>query len=465
MTEGRTPPHNAEAERQLLGAILLSNDVFYLVADILKPEHFFIKEHRTIYEKSAALIQDGKTASPVTLKTYMGDGQQWAGKTAVQFMLLLVRDSASRINAVDYARQIVDLATRRQMIDLAQSVTEVAYDAPIDTSPNAMIDDLGAQLFQLRPKDASADDSLEGIEAGLTAKIEMILEGKAPPVPKIGISELDRDLGGLMPTNLMLVAARPGMGKTVAGVHIARRAARQKFGVAVFTLEISREQWFSRLVAAEAAMGHHQLYYGDINNGRLTREQFDAYRKYAETARQLPIEVDDTGGLTLGQIEARARVMQQSFERRDIPLGAIVVDYLGLMSAGDRYKGSKVNEVSEISAGLKAMAKKLDTCMIALSQLSRAVESRDNKRPVLSDLRDSGSLEQDADQVVFLYRPAYYDERDPKFGTDAEFTDAAERRANDLEWIISKNRTGPINTHTTYCEIGKAHIAAKSSFG
>jgi replicative DNA helicase len=464
MTEGRTPPHNAEAERQLLGAILMSNDVFYLVADILKPEHFFIKEHRTIYEKAATLINDGKDASPVTLKTYLSDGEQWGGMSVVKFLLSLVKDSINRINATDYAQQIVDLATRRNMIALAQSVTELAYDAPIGTSSNAMIDDLGARLFQLRPEETGKDDSLDGIEAGLTEKIQMIMEGKAPPVPKIGISELDRDLGGLLPTNLLLIAARPGMGKTVAGVHIARRAARQKFGVAVFTLEISREQWFSRLVAAEAAMGHEELYYGDINNGRLTREQFEAYKRYADTARQLPIEIDDTSGLTIGQIEARARVMQQSFERRGIQLGAIVVDYLGLMSAGDRYKGSKVNEIGEISAGLKGLAKKLNVCMVALSQLSRAVESRDNKRPVLSDLRDSGSLEQDADQVVFLYRPAYYDERDPKFGTDIEFTEKADSRAKDLEWIIAKNRTGPINTHKTYCEIGKAHIAAKTSF-
>lgn len=458
----RLAPHNAEAEGQLLGAILVNNRLFHQVADILEPKRFFVPAHQEIYEKISILIRDDKTASPITLKSFFPVDARIAGLPVTQFLLRIAGDAATAINAEDYARLIRDLAVRRDIITLCAASTDTAFEQAIDTPPDQIIDQMANQLFELRPPEDAEGRSLASAFERIDAKITATLDGTAAPVPKTGLPEVDNDLGGLQPTNLILAAGRPGMGKTIAGVHLARRISRQGFGVGVFTLELSTEQWGARLVASEAAMGHVDLPYGKITSNDLTAEQFEAYKKYRDAANRLPIDVDDTAGLTVAQIETRTRRMAARFERQGKTLGAIIIDYIGFLKASDRYKGNKVQEVSEISSGLKALAKRMDIAVIALSQLNRGVESRDNKRPGLADLRDSGSLEQDADQVIFLYRPNYYDLKDPRFNSDHDFISEAERRANDLEWIIAKNRTGPVRPHTAFVDVSKSYIAAKS---
>lgn len=458
--EQRIAPHNAEAERQLLGAILVNNDTFYRVADFLRPEHFFIPQHQDIYSKCGQLIAEGKTASPITLKTFYPADAKIADLSAMQFLLRLAADAASAINAEDYGSQIYDLFLRREIISISGAMSEASFEQSIDVPPTKIIDEISSRLFELRPvlRDEEADN--QAVVENLREHIDAKREGRSLPIAMTGLVDVDRILTGLNPTRLIVVAARPGMGKTQFQKAIERRVARQGFGVASFSLEISKEECLARLTAAEAAMSHYPLSYSDIMSGEMDEAHYQSFLKHSQTAANLPIKIDDRGGLSIGQIEVAVRKMANEFERDGRELGLISVDYLQIMGSGGRYKGQRVNEISEITAGFKALAKRLRVPIMLLSQLSRDVEKREDKRPVLSDLRDSGSIEQDADQVIFLYRPAYYD---AKIETqDLDLTDVFESRKNDLEVIIAKNRCGPAKSVTVYCDIGKTDIADKS---
>jgi len=454
----RLAPHNVEVERHLLGAILVNNDTFYRVSDFLLPEHFYLPPHREVYETAAKLIRAGKVASPVTIKTFFPAEATIADLPVVQYLIRLAGDAASIINAEDYGRIVFDLALRRSLIGIGETMVNAAYDSPVDLSPRQQIEDVERSLFELA-ETGRFDSGFGSFGDALAEAVDMAaaaferdggLSGLAT-----GLADLDRTMGGLQRSDLVILAGRPGMGKTSLATNIAFNVAQSYRSetaedgqvktidggiVGFFSLEMSSEQLAARILAEQAGIPSSQIRRGAINE--------DQFARLAEVARQmqhLPLWIDQTGGLTIGQLAARARRL-----KRQRGMDLMVVDYLQLLAgSGKRASDSRVQEITEITTGLKALAKELAVPILALSQLSRQVESRDDKRPQLADLRESGSIEQDADVVLFVYREEYYlKNRKPREGTEEFFQWQAEmdRIAGLAEVIIGKQRHGPTGT-------------------
>ncbi len=454
----RLAPHNVEVERHLLGAILVNNDTFYRVADFLKAEHFYLEPHRTVYDTVAKLIRSGKVASPVTVKTFFPADAAIADMPVVQYLLRLAADAASIINAEDYGRIVFDLALRRSLIGIGEDMVNAAYDSPVDLPPRAQIEEVERRLFELA-ETGRFDGGFGSFGEALREAVEMAaaaferdggLSGLAT-----GLVDLDRSMGGLQRSDLVILAGRPGMGKTALATNIAFNVARAWRGeagedgtmktvdggiVGFFSLEMSSEQLAARILAEQAAIPSSQ-----IRRGAINEEQFARLSDVAGQMAAIPLWIDQTGGITIGQLAARARRL-----KRQKGLDLLVVDYLQLLSgSGKRASDSRVQEITEITTGLKALAKELDVPILALSQLSRQVEARDDKRPQLADLRESGSIEQDADVVMFVFREEYYlKNRKPREGTEEFFQWQAEmdRIAGLAEVIIGKQRHGPTGT-------------------
>ena len=454
----RQSPHNVEAERQLLGAILINNETYYRVSDFLLAEHFHIAPHRDIFSKIGQLIQANKTATPVTVKTFFPSDAKIAELSVTQYLLRLTADAATIINAEDYGRLIYDLATRRQLIQIGEDMVNLAYDSPVDSTPNHQIEGVEKQLFELAEK-GRVDQGFETFSDALRQAVDMAgaakqrdggLSGMAT-----GLNDLDQKMGGLQPSDLIIIAARPGMGKTSLATNIAfnvakaYRAEEQPDGVmktvnggrvGFFSLEMSAEQLATRVLAEQAGVPS-----SDIRRGSITNEQYYSLVDATREMNMAPLYIDQTGGLSIAQLTARARRL-----KRQKGLDLLFVDYLQLLSGSSkRASEGRVQEITEITTGLKALAKELNVPIVALSQLSRQVESRDDKRPQLSDLRESGSIEQDADVVVFIYRDEYYlKNKMPKEGTEEFFAWQAEMEsvAGVAEIIIGKQRHGPTGT-------------------
>src|SRR5712671_3269081 len=420
----RSAPHNIEAEQSLLGAILVNNDAFYRVSDFLEPKHYFEPLHQTIYETAGSLIRMGKVATPVTLKTFLPAETDIGGMTVGQYLARLAAEATTIINAQDYGRTIYDMALRRDLIRIGEDMVNVAFDAPVDFAPRAQIEDAERQL----------DGRLSGVATGLR--------------------DLDSKMGGLQRSDLVIVAGRPGMGKTALATNIAyniakaHRAEVQADGtmksvnggiVGFFSCEMSAEQLATRILAEQTSISS-----SSIRRGGITEADFEKIRDYSIELQSLPLYVDETGGLSISQLTARARRL-----KRQKGLDLLVVDYIQLLQGSGKRSDNRVQEVTEITTSLKALAKELNVPVIALSQLSRQVESRDDKRPQLSDLRESGSIEQDADVVMFVYREEYYlANKEPRVGTP-EY----EKWQLDMslvhgkaEVIIGKQRHGPTGT-------------------
>jgi len=453
----RLAPHNAEAERQLLGAILVNNETFYRVSDFLEPHHFFVPSHQDIYEKIGHLIRAGKTASPITLKTFYPADAKIADLSATQFLLRLAGDAASIINAEDYGRTIYDLAIRRNLIRIGEDMVNIAFDAPIDVPPGQQIDDAERRLFELAETGRS-EGGFVAFGDALTETIEMAhaaynREGALSGI-STGMRELDRLMGGLQHSDLIVLAGRPAMGKTSLATNIAYNIAQaykseeQKDGaiktvnggvVGFFSLEMSAEQLATRIISEQAEISSSKIRRGDI-----TEAEFEKLAACAQTMQSVPLHVDQTGGISIASLVAKARRL-----KRQRGLDLLVVDYIQLLSGSAKNSGNRVQEITEITTGLKALAKELNVPIIALSQLSRQVESRDDKRPMMSDLRESGSIEQDADVVLFVYREEYYlSKTEPEVGSPEYAAweakhDAARGKA---EVIIAKQRHGPTGT-------------------
>ena len=454
----RLAPHNVEVERHLLGAILVNNDTFYRVSDFLLADHFYLQPHRQIYEIAGKLIRAGKVASPITVKTFFPQDHTIADLPAVQNLLRLAADAAGIVNAEDYGRTVFDLALRRSLIGIGEEMVEVAYESPVDLTPREQIEAVERRLFELAEK-GRFDSGFGSFADALAEAVEMAaaaferdggLSGLAT-----GLADLDRTMGGLQRSDLVILAGRPGMGKTALATNIAFNVARAYRGetgedgavktvdggiVGFFSLEMSAEQLAARILAEQAGTPSSKIRRGDI-----TEAEFARLAEVAREMQDIPLYIDQTGGLTIGQLAARARRL-----KRQRGMDLMVVDYLQLLSgSGKRASDSRVQEITEITTTLKALAKELGVPILALSQLSRQVESRDDKRPQLSDLRESGSIEQDADVVLFVFREEYYlKNRKPKEGTEEFFTWQAEmdRIAGLAEVIIGKQRHGPTGT-------------------
>src|SRR5246500_5154894 len=454
----RTAPHNIEAEQGLLGAILVNNDAFYRVSDFLEPKHFFEPIHQTIYETAGSLIRMGKVATPVTLKTFLPADIDLGGLTVGQYLARLAAEATTIINAQDYGRTIYDLSLRRDLIQIGEDMVNVAYDAPVDFAPRAQIEDAERKLYELA-ETGRYDGGFQKFSQALTTAIDMAAnaykrDGKLSGI-STGLRDLDTKMGGLQHSDLIIVAGRPGMGKTSLATNIAYNVARayrsevQADGttkavnggvVGFFSCEMSAEQLATRIIAERTGIPSSM-----IRRGGISEADFEKIRDYSIELQSLPLYVDETGGLSISQLTARARRL-----KRQKGLDLIVVDYIQLLQGSGKRSDSRVQEVTEITTSLKALAKELNVPIIALSQLSRQVESRDDKRPQLSDLRESGSIEQDADVVLFVYREEYYHQMRKPLESNrekfAEWLAEADKVHGKAEVIIGKQRHGPTGT-------------------
>lgn len=453
----RSAPHNIEAEQSLLGAILVNNDAFYRVSDFLEPKHYFEPLHQTIYETAGSLIRMGKIATPVTLKTFLPADTDVGGMTIGQYLARLAAEATTIINAQDYGRTIYDLALRRDLIGIGEDMVNVAYDAPVDFAPRAQIEDAERRLYELA-ESGRYDGGFQKFSQALAVAVDLAAkafqrDGKLSGI-STGMRDLDTKMGGLQHSDLIIVAGRPGMGKTSLATNIAYNVARayvpelQADGttkaanggvIGFFSCEMSADQLATRIVAERTGVPSSH-----IRRGGISEADFEKIREVSIELQSLPFYVDATGGLSIAQLMARARRL-----KRQKGLDLLVIDYIQLLSGSGKRSDNRVQEITEITTSLKALAKELNVPVIALSQLSRQVESRDDKRPQLSDLRESGSIEQDADVVLFVYREEYYlAMKEPRPGTPEH-----EKWQLDMslahgkaEVIIGKQRHGPTGT-------------------
>jgi replicative DNA helicase len=455
----RAAPHNIEAEQALLGAILVNNEAFYRVSDFLEPKHFFEPVHRRIYELASGLVRANKLATPVTLKTFLPADVDIAGLSLNQYLARLAAEATTIINAEDYGRTVYDLSIRRDLIAIGEEMVNTAYDAPVDATPASHIEEAERKLYEIA-ETGRYDSGFQRFAQALTIAVDMAarayqrdgnLSGLAT-----GLTDLDNRMGGLQQSDLLILAGRPGMGKTALATNIAYNVAkafaqgdvradghRETVNggiVGFFSLEMSAEQLATRIISEQTGIPSNKIRRGDIDEG-----DFERIKDVSIELQNLPFYVDETGGLSIGQLAARARRL-----KRQRGLDLLVIDYLQLLQGNSRRSSeNRVQEITEITTRLKALAKELNIPILALSQLSRQVENRDDKRPQLSDLRESGSIEQDADVVLFVFREEYYlENKKPREGT-AEFSDW-ERQITDAhgkaELIIGKQRHGPTGT-------------------
>jgi replicative DNA helicase len=455
----RAPPHNIEAEQALLGAILVNNEAFYRVSDFLEPKHFLETIHQRIFELTGGLIRAGKLATPVTLKTFLPTELDIAGLTVNQYLARLAAEATTIINAEDYGRTVYDLSIRRDLITIGEDMVNLAYDAPVDATPQSHIEDAERKLFELA-ETGRYESGFQRFAQALTTAVDMAahafqrdggLSGMAT-----GLTDLDSKMGGLQKSDLVILAGRPGMGKTALATNIAYNVAkafaqgdvrpdgsRETVNggvVGFFSLEMSAEQLATRIISEQTGIPSNK-----IRRGAIGETDFERIKDVSIELQSLPFYVDETGGLSIGQLAARARRL-----KRQRGLDLLVIDYVQLLQGSTRRSSeNRVQEITEITTRLKALAKELNVPVVALSQLSRQVESREDKRPQLSDLRESGSIEQDADVVLFVYREEYYlTNKEPRPGTadhDKWLTemDAVHGKA---EVIIGKQRHGPTGT-------------------
>lgn len=458
-TSWREMPHNQEAEQALLGAIMVNNNALEKVSEFLRAEHFFVPVHGRIYQAIYTFFERGLNATPVTLKGYFENDEDLAQVGGPAYLAELASYVISVVNVEDYGRIVFEHHLRRQLIELGENVVTGAYTHDLESSAQLQIAQAEAKLYELA-QFGEFKGGFTKLETSIMAAIETAKKAKASDSHVTGVTsglvDLDKQLGGLHNSDLLILAGRPSMGKTSLATNIAYNAAKAyvdtngKEGAVVgfFSLEMSAEQLATRLLADVVEIPGDKIRKGQINQ--------QDFRKFAEASNmlsQMPLYIDDTPALTIAHLRARARRM-----KRQHGLGLIVIDYLQLIGGSSaRSQDNRVQEISEISRGLKTLAKELQVPVLALSQLSRQVETRENKRPQLSDLRESGSIEQDADVVMFVYREEYYLSREkPGQGTSEKQERFAERSTNweqrlqdargVAECIIGKQRHGPIGT-------------------
>jgi replicative DNA helicase len=459
----RSAPHNIEAEQALLGAILVNNEAHDRVSGFLLPEHFFDPVHAEIYETAAKLIGAGKQATPITLKTFFDNREPInPGLTIPQYLGSLTVNATTIINAKDYGQTVYDLAIRRQLINIGEDMVNQAYDTPIDHPPESQIQEAEGKLFSLA-ETGKFGQGFMGFNDALRVAIEMAnaayeRDGGLSGISS-GLKDLDSRMGGLQRSDLIILAGRPSMGKTALVTNIAFNVADARLRsiearpeldkdspehdggiVAFFSLEMSAEQLATRILSEQASVQSEK-----IRRGMIDEREFKTLVEVSQRMAAIPLYIDQTGGITIAQLAARARKL-----KRQKGLDLLIVDYLQLLSgSGKSSQANRVQEITEITTGLKALAKELAVPLIALSQLSRQVEQREDKRPQLSDLRESGSIEQDADVVMFVYREEYYHERvkpnegDPKF---AEWQAHYAQVYGKAEVILGKSRHSAVGT-------------------
>ena len=448
-------PVSLDAEQAILGAILFDNEIFYRASAFLKDEHFYDPIHQLIFGACGDLITSGRLASPVTLDTFLSSSSGFIEAGGKKYLEQLAANVPSTAGAVDYAKIVFDLSVCRGLMSIGSEMADRAKVSSLDDRPQIQLEDAEQALYKLA-ETGKYGGGFKTFRSAITEAIELAnaavkREGGLAGVAT-GMRDLDRMMGGLHPSDLVILAGRPSMGKTALGTNIAVNAAKalktekQPDGsmktvegavVGLFSLEMAAEQLATRILSEFSRVPSERIRRGDVD-----QEEFDRIYHASRDLEQLPLFIDDTGGLSIAQLAARARRL-----KRQHGLGLLVVDYLQLLTGSGRRNDGRVQEITEISQGLKALAKELNVPIIALSQLSRQVESREDKRPQLADLRESGSIEQDADVVLFVFREKYYLSRsEPREGTEehVKWFSRLEEVGDTAEVIIGKQRHGPI---------------------
>ena len=436
-------PNNIEAEQAVIGTILVSNEIFDEVNIIISNNNFYDPMHQKIFSAIEKLIYKGLLANPITLKNFFEDEKD--DLNIPEYLVKITKFSTSIRQATEYSKIIYDMFVRRELIKISEQTIDNAKINDLNSNGQNIIEQSERLLFDLAEK-GSFNSSLIKFDEAMKQTIDMASaayknEEGIVGVPT-GLRDLDDRLGGLHQSDLIIVAGRPSMGKTALATNISFNAAKKlqengkKSSIAFFSLEMSSEQLSTRILAEQSRIKSN-----DIRRGRISDEQFDKFIETSKDISELPLYIDETPAISIAALSNRARRIKRLFG-----LDMIVVDYIQLMRGSFNNKDGRVQEISEITQGLKAIAKELSVPVVALSQLSRAVEQRDDKKPQLSDLRESGSIEQDADVVMFVYREAYYLERkEPRPATveHAEWQAKMNEVSNLAEIIIGKQRHGP----------------------
>ena len=450
-------PHSIEAEQQLLGGLLNNNDLYYSLEDKVDPEHFYDPVHSRIFEIISTRIKDGKLASAVTVNTFLTEDEGLKELGGSSYLAQLMAGSVASSAIKDYSKLVYDLAIRRELIILGQEISSRAQSIKVDEQPEEQIILAEQNLYKI----GDSGKSETGFKSFLKALGEAVQvanaahhrDGNLAGI-STGFIDLDKKMGGLHSSDLIILAGRPSMGKTSLATNIAYNIAKSfkkndnadgtsetvNGGIVGFySLEMSAEQLAARILSETAEIPSEQIRRGD-----MTESEFRRFVEAAKSIESSPLFIDDTPALTIAQLASRARRL-----KRTHGLDALIIDYLQLVRAGSS-RDNRVNEISEITQGLKAIAKELNIPVVALSQLSRQVENRDDKRPQLADLRESGSIEQDADVVLFVYREEYYKEREKPSDHDLEkmaiWQEEMDRLHGRAELILGKQRHGPIGT-------------------
>ena len=439
-------PCNIEAEQAVIASILVSNDIYDEITSILDSQKFFDPIHVKLYETIETLISKGLLANPITLKNHFENNEGLKELGGQEYLIKITKFSTSVKQAIDYANIVQEMHVRRELIKISQSVLdEVSTNSDVGTSGETIIQNTEKSLFDLAER-GHFNQSFMKFDSALKQTIDMAKsayqnEEGLVGVPT-GLTDLDSRLGGLHKQDLVIIAGRPSMGKTALATNIAFHAAKNiekkgiKSTVAFFSLEMSSEQLSTRILSEQSRIRSN-----DIRQGRVSEKEFDQFIETSRDIYNLPLYIDETPAITISAIRNRARRIKRLFG-----LELVVVDYIQLMRSGNMRNEGRVQEISEITQGLKALAKELNVPVLALSQLSRQVEQRDNKKPQLSDLRESGSIEQDADVVMFIFREAYYlEHKEPALGSieHSEWQQKMDEISRLADIMIGKQRHGP----------------------
>ncbi len=438
-------PNNIEAEQSVIGSILLSNEIFDEINILITSKNFYDPMHQKIFSAIEKLIYKGMLANPITLKNHFENEKDELD--IPEYLVKITKFSTSSRQSIEYSKLIYDLFVKRELIKISDNIIDTAKLNDLNNDGQQIIENFEKSLFDLAEK-GSFSSSIVKFDEAMRQTIEMASnayknEEGIVGVPS-GLRDLDDRLGGMHKSDLIIIAGRPSMGKTALATNIAFHAAKniqengEKSCIAFFSLEMSSEQLSTRILAEQSRIKSN-----DIRRGKITEEQFDKFIETSKNISELPLYIDETPAISIAALSNRARRI-----KRIHGLDMIVIDYIQLMK-GTNYKDGRVQEISEITQGLKALAKELSVPVLALSQLSRAVEQRDDKKPLLSDLRESGSIEQDADVVMFVFRESYYlKNKEPRPATveHAEWQAKMNEISHLAELLILKQRHGPTGT-------------------
>ena len=436
-------PNNIEAEQAVIGSVLTSNEIFDDISSIISENNFYDPLHQKIYSAINNLIYKGLLANPITLKSYFENEKD--DLNVPEYLIKITKFATSSRQSIEYSKIIYDMYVRRELIKISENIIDNAKSSDLNTNGQSIIEESEKILYDLAEK-GSVSSSLIKFDDAVKQTIDMASsayknEEGIVGVPT-GLRDLDDRLGGLHKSDLVIIAGRPSMGKTALATNIAFHAAKKiqesgrKSAIAFFSLEMSSEQLSTRILAEQSRIKSN-----DIRRGKISEEQFEQFIETSKDISELPLYIDETPAISVAALSNRARRIKRLYG-----LDMLVIDYIQLMRASSAVKEGRVQEISEITQGLKALAKELTIPVLALSQLSRAVEQRDDKKPLLSDLRESGSIEQDADVVMFVYRESYYlKAKEPRPATveHAEWQAKMNEVSHLAELIIGKQRHGP----------------------